>query len=1078
MAEGKTNMFGKTYNTIGSTDSNFIIKTKGDLKVQWGNKYIDVIKNGKIASEGSKLLFIIDNPDEIKQNGLYLINSTEGAEVWLNIDGTKVNLSGGENGTTYISYMTEQQLTSDQQHQAMSNIGFYYKDIDSAKQAHIISGIIYVENENKLYIAKDGSLIEYTIQQKVQGNTEVAQGEIHPLYIAEYSLWVNKVEYIRCSSNAIYLLQQVFVYDTIQSDGANETTGYRLYMDKGYSVLEIDYIKWRKYPMPIKHAELLKKIEYKELNPKMYYNITDFQNPWQVTWSEEPFLYDNTYEEINKINHLSGVENALELIVKAKSREELEEQAWSIKYPDWIIHYDPFFKGPEHKVMEGGEEVIYYGFRTQDIETVLEDGTIKKTTTYLPCRGQITYLKDEFGNEGNFNFRQYMFKHTDCWRYCVDKYPVDPTNYLGEFLECYNNVFNFEQLEINVQVFKFNEVLDSSNNVTGYTIEAIDSDKILTKGHHLYINGTTINNNVFNLDNYQKDIILQHTITSDVLENNSFIKIKKPITCSQNLKSNYFEGIEGELNIQAACSDNTVVNIKSNVVIQAGTQFDRNKIFNFNQWLDNTKIFIENTINGCSGSLTNKGTMSQNNINAITGTLINEAQMANNNIETVKDLNNTKNFENNDITTITNIVNTNTISDNIFITVDNINNSGFIQENIIDYIKSLENSGTFTNNTINSINATLTNKKTISNNIIGDIATDLVNIDYTIQGNNISYIDTLTVNGNIQSNTIINLINTNINSDVSNNNATTISDCQFDDFCTDNIFREGVRNCKFGIFTDNKAYKELNDCIFTAGNINSTIFNKTINKLTVSDTMQGCIFNYINDLVLDKPVYYTTFHGSIGNITRKLTDYEWVLLQDSTKKTDAYPNIQVVCVPEIIQAGMILMWYSANPIPKGWAICDGSNNTPDLRNRFIRGINTDGSGNITEKSEELNPSDITLEIDSASGKSISKLELKKENIPNHEHPHYHTIPSISNTVEIDDDYAYGKNSGTAASGTDINVEEVLEASGTESITITIPDTDQPTYTEGELKDTPDKITIEPKSYIMIFIMKIDENPTV
>jgi hypothetical protein len=63
MAEGKTNMFGKAYNTIGSTDSNFIIKTKGDLKVQWGNKYIDVIKNGKIASPNSDILFLVDNPD-------------------------------------------------------------------------------------------------------------------------------------------------------------------------------------------------------------------------------------------------------------------------------------------------------------------------------------------------------------------------------------------------------------------------------------------------------------------------------------------------------------------------------------------------------------------------------------------------------------------------------------------------------------------------------------------------------------------------------------------------------------------------------------------------------------------------------------------------------------------------------------------------------------------------------------------------------------------------------------------------------------------------------------------------------
>ena len=51
MAEGKTSMFGKTYNTIGSTDSNFIIKTKGDLKIQWGNRYIDLIKNGKIVSK-------------------------------------------------------------------------------------------------------------------------------------------------------------------------------------------------------------------------------------------------------------------------------------------------------------------------------------------------------------------------------------------------------------------------------------------------------------------------------------------------------------------------------------------------------------------------------------------------------------------------------------------------------------------------------------------------------------------------------------------------------------------------------------------------------------------------------------------------------------------------------------------------------------------------------------------------------------------------------------------------------------------------------------------------------------------
>ena len=35
---------------------------------------------------------------------------------------------------------------------------------------------------------------------------------------------------------------------------------------------------------------------------------------------------------------------------------------------------------------------------------------------------------------------------------------------------------------------------------------------------------------------------------------------------------------------------------------------------------------------------------------------------------------------------------------------------------------------------------------------------------------------------------------------------------------------------------------------------------------------------------------------------------------------------------------MIIQWYgSASTPPSGWAICNGSNGTPDLRNKFIVG---------------------------------------------------------------------------------------------------------------------------------------------
>lgn len=37
-------------------------------------------------------------------------------------------------------------------------------------------------------------------------------------------------------------------------------------------------------------------------------------------------------------------------------------------------------------------------------------------------------------------------------------------------------------------------------------------------------------------------------------------------------------------------------------------------------------------------------------------------------------------------------------------------------------------------------------------------------------------------------------------------------------------------------------------------------------------------------------------------------------------------------------SGMIMLWSgAANAIPSGWLLCNGSNNTPDLRNRFVVG---------------------------------------------------------------------------------------------------------------------------------------------
>lgn len=74
-----------------------------------------------------------------------------------------------------------------------------------------------------------------------------------------------------------------------------------------------------------------------------------------------------------------------------------------------------------------------------------------------------------------------------------------------------------------------------------------------------------------------------------------------------------------------------------------------------------------------------------------------------------------------------------------------------------------------------------------------------------------------------------------------------------------------------------------------------------------------------------------------------------------------------------VPIGTILMW-TGSVIPEGWALCDGSNGTPDLRGRFPLGENSDYPVNSTGGSKEV--------------------RLTIDNIPAHKHTINRTVAKI------------------------------------------------------------------------------------
>lgn len=273
-------MFGRSYSQIGDSNSDFLIKTKGQVKIQWGSKFIDIIKDGKL-NVNTDFIFTAESADKLGvKDGLYIVSEDSNNSVYLKLGDNIINLAG-EAGNTYVSFLEEQETTSDQKHQALVNAGFLHETLDSIDQNSLQNGIIYIESEQKLYTVVNGTMTElgFTFpnpftDQFVIAKTDNKEGAIlikgtgieNSLAFESLLIYTDTDSTTFESDNSIVyniggtkvlslsalsaLFNIPITSSKFQSLGANEQTGFRLYMQGGSSYLEVDNLILRNQDDP------------------------------------------------------------------------------------------------------------------------------------------------------------------------------------------------------------------------------------------------------------------------------------------------------------------------------------------------------------------------------------------------------------------------------------------------------------------------------------------------------------------------------------------------------------------------------------------------------------------------------------------------------------------------------------------------------------------------------------------------------------------------------------------------------------------------------------------------------------
>lgn len=476
-------LFGRTYSTVGNSDSDFIIKTRGQVKVQWGKKFIDIIKDGKLNVDVT-LIKKVSSIDSITSDGIYMLEGSN--TVVVRIGGVTVSLAS-DNSDNYVSFIRPQLTTDEQKKQAQRNIGLRYSTIQEAITDSAYNGILFIDSDKKLYIAEDGVYTEYssdisnpynkqilikkTIKREGEGigalvvsgngedNSLVIGSQLQGLQVYKedsnavvkgvgtmIEIYSDDSHLIELASTGVTFktrtaIEDTLVGDMIQSTNSSSISGYRLYYDEysKESTLEVDNLITRNSVsyVDITYSDLYDLCQSGKLKVSQLYRISDFQNEWALT-SEDDIVLNDKYQMGDN---------------------------GEIIYDD---NGQPIVETPKNVipivVFANTSSSVIGRYLVDDIRLLIDyDISFNQNINGLTAKGRITRLTDEKGNSCNYDFKHLKFKITedgvDKWIYTFRNGEED----LSLTDTCRNNVLTVNNYEIKSETVT---VRDNGNIVT------------------------------------------------------------------------------------------------------------------------------------------------------------------------------------------------------------------------------------------------------------------------------------------------------------------------------------------------------------------------------------------------------------------------------------------------------------------------------------------------------------------------------------------------------------------------------------------------------------------------------------